>query len=52
MCWKAPSTLSELRLAFDMHQAAARLTTIPTSAVTSTRPPSTLGGEISRPMAS
>lgn len=44
MCWKAPSTLSEDRLAFDMHQAATRFTATPASAVTSTRVPPTSGG--------
>ncbi len=51
-CWKAPSTLRELRLALDMHQAAAMLTTIPISAVTSTSVPATSGGSNSRVIAS
>ena len=48
MCWKAPSTLSESRFAFESVQVASRLTTIPRMATTKTTPPSTAGGSISR----
>ncbi len=48
MCWKAPSTLSEVRLARLMHHAAATLTTTPTRAVAKTSTPSTVGGAINR----
>ena len=52
MCWNAPSTFRLDRFARLMHQVAARLTTMPTSAVTSTSPPCTSGGSISRRTAS
>ncbi len=52
MCWKAPSALRLVRLARLIIQDAAILTTMPTSAVISTRVPVTSGGWISRRMAS
>src|SRR4051794_32780791 len=52
MCWKAPSTFSEVRLALEMDQAAAMFTPTPTSAVTSTSPPATAGGRARRRTAS
>jgi hypothetical protein len=52
MCWKAPSMFGLDRLAWLIAHAAARLTTIPTAAVITTRPPATSGGAIRRRTAS
>ena len=49
MCWKAPSTLSESRFAFESVQVATRLTTMPSRATAKTIPPSTAGGSIKPP---